>query len=171
MVFNIFGSINTQLRRTKQSNPLGKILQNKDEYLLSLKNFNNIRFTDREVEVIACYIATNSTKKIAQLLSVSPNTITIHIRNILLKICANTSEKITTFIKKSGQYNKFKYLYYNILSENILKDALIAIENIIKDKMIKWQLYYQADKSSLIFIEYLEKFIKSRDSINPTRME
>lgn len=65
MLFKIFSATNTLPRKTKQSNPLGKTLQNKDEYLLSLKNFNNIRFTDREIEVIACYTAINSTKKIA----------------------------------------------------------------------------------------------------------
>ncbi len=74
----------------------------KDINFASLKVIKNIRFTDREIDVIACLIGGRSYKKIASILSISPKTVEYHVRNIMLRIGYNSRESIIDFIEKSG---------------------------------------------------------------------
>lgn len=47
---------------------------------------DNIVFTEREADVIACLISGNTAKSIGNILSISPNTVNVHIRNVIQKM-------------------------------------------------------------------------------------
>ena len=46
----------------------------------------NIKFTSREIDIIACILHNRGEKKIAALLLISPRTVGTHIHNIMLNI-------------------------------------------------------------------------------------
>ena len=87
------------------------------EELQSIKDKN---FTIREIDIIACLIHNRGEKKIADLLSISPRTVSAHVRNIMQKLTCNSREGIIDFVEKSGKLNllknlkKFLFLTFNI---------------------------------------------------------
>jgi DNA-binding CsgD family transcriptional regulator len=84
------------------------------EELQSIKDKN---FTIREIDIIACLVNNRGEKKIAALLSISPRTVSAHVRNIMQKLACNSREGIIDFIEKSGKLNLLKS-HYNILLIN-----------------------------------------------------
>ncbi len=84
------------------------------EELQSIKDKN---FTIREIDIIACLIHNRGEKKIADLLSISPRTVSAHVRNIMQKLTCNSREGIIDFVEKSGKLNLLKN-HYNILLIN-----------------------------------------------------
>ena len=86
------------------------------KYIDKVRNINEILFTIREIDVISCLINGRSIKKIALFLSISPKTVDVHIRNIMLKIECNSREKIIDFIESSENHLAIKELYRLILS-------------------------------------------------------
>lgn len=86
-----------------------KVLYN--EYLQII---GDIKFTFREVDVIACIVNNRGDKKIAYILSIAPRTVSVHSYNIMQKLGCNSKEGIIDFVESS---NTFKLLrqYYSIL--------------------------------------------------------
>lgn len=80
-----------------------------------LLDINGINFTRREIDVIACILNGRSTKLAATLLTVSHKTIDAHIRNILLKLKAQTQRRIVEFIESSDKYLYLKEHYTKLL--------------------------------------------------------
>ena len=73
----------------------------KEIYNKQLNLIEGIKFTSREIDVIACILHNRGEKKIAMLLSISPRTVSTHIHNIMLKLGHNYIESIIDFIEKS----------------------------------------------------------------------
>jgi DNA-binding CsgD family transcriptional regulator len=59
-------------------------------YSKHLATINGIKFTRREIDVIACLLSARGTSKIASLLSIAVRTVVTHIRNIMLKLECNS---------------------------------------------------------------------------------
>lgn len=78
---------------------------------------NSVIFTNRELDIISCLISGRSTKKIASFLELSPKTIEVHIRNVMLKLKCNSRENIIDFLEKTEQFSFLKRHYNNILSK------------------------------------------------------
>lgn len=76
---------------------------------------NNINFTNREIDIIACLLNDRSTKKIASFLLISNRTVENHISNIMTKLKCNSRENIIDFLEKSEQLPLLKNHYSNIL--------------------------------------------------------
>ncbi len=98
-----------------------------------LQNNNNIVFTDREADIIACLINGNTAKSIADLLSISPNTANVHIRNIMQKIDGASKNDLVKYIEQSSQYKIFRDRYDNLIRlkkfyELLRKLSKLAIE-------------------------------------------
>ena len=55
-------------------------------YSSSLEEISNVRFSQREIDILACLVHGRTPKKIASLLSIAPKTVASHIRNIMLKM-------------------------------------------------------------------------------------
>jgi DNA-binding CsgD family transcriptional regulator len=75
---------------------------------------SSIKFTLREVDVIACIVHNRGYKKIASLMQVSHRTIHTHVRNINAKIRSNSREGIIDFVEGSEQ-QRIISIYYSLL--------------------------------------------------------
>jgi tetratricopeptide (TPR) repeat protein/DNA-binding CsgD family transcriptional regulator/predicted transcriptional regulator len=102
-----------------------------DIYESHLKVINDVAFTRREVDMIACILSGRSTKKIASILSISPNTVENHIHNVMLKLGCRSQEYIIDYVEQSQQYDTFKAYYYwlkiHSLFEGILKKIRVQM--------------------------------------------
>jgi tetratricopeptide (TPR) repeat protein len=101
-----------------------------------LKEINNIEFTYREIDVMACMLHNRGEKKIASILSISPRTVSVHVRNIALKISGNSRENIIDFIENSGRIPKIKKYYLFILAQNLFHNSLSKISHKLLEQKI-----------------------------------
>lgn len=84
-------------------------------YISSLHLINNIKFSQREIEVLSCIFQMRTAKKIASILSIAPKTVQSHISNISHKLDCNSREGIIDFIEKSDKYLIIKNYYFLLL--------------------------------------------------------
>ena len=126
----------------------------------NLKLIGNIYFTTREIDIIACILGGRSSKKIASFLSISPNTVSIHIRNIMLRLGCNSRERIIDFIEKSDKFTLIKKHYANLLIKTSFELELKKISTLMPEKGINCiNFYYTCKKTRQPFIIQLEKHL------------
>lgn len=94
------------------------------EELQSVKDKN---FTIREIDIIACLVNNRGEKKIAALLSISPRTVSAHVRNIMQKLACSSREGIIDFIEKSGKSHILKNHYSILLINATFQGYLVKI--------------------------------------------
>ena len=73
----------------------------KDIYAKYLATINSVKFTPREIDIIAFISSGRSGKKTASFFSISPKTVENHTHNIMIKLQCNSRESIIDFIEKS----------------------------------------------------------------------
>ncbi|MDD9335734.1 MAG: LuxR C-terminal-related transcriptional regulator [Rickettsiaceae bacterium] len=105
-----------------------EILCPQEIYEKHLMIINGIRFTPREIDIIACIMHGKNAKGIANFLStkdksLETKTIESHILNIKRKIAANSREGIISFIEKSDK------LSFLIVLPRLGKDNLNLLVN------------------------------------------
>lgn len=96
-----------------------------DLYTKHLTLIQNIHFTQREIDVMACLLHARGTSKIASLLAVAPSTIVTHIQNVMAKLHCNSREGIVDFIEKSPQL-PFMRKYYAYLTGHVNEEGNAA---------------------------------------------
>ncbi len=96
-------------------------------YRAYLSEINDIKFTNREVDVIACIVHNRSNKKIASLLSISYRTVENHIYNINSRIGKSSKDDIIDFIEKSGKLSYIRQYYSCVLLDDLFNNALLNI--------------------------------------------
>lgn len=84
-----------------------------------LKTIDGVKFTRREVDVIACLLNGRYVKSIASLLSFSPRTAEAHIHNIASKLNCNSREGIINFVEKSGKVFWMHMYYLEMIGQPI----------------------------------------------------
>lgn len=128
----------------------------------SLFSINDLRFTKRELDIIASLIADTSSKKIANLLSISPKTVEIHLRNIMLRLGCNTREAILSFIEQNGKFNYISKHYVNLL---IKKNFELELKKFLvygkKSNINCLIFYYKTQKTTTNFLNDLENDLKT----------
>ncbi len=97
---------------------------------------DNIVFTEREADVIACLISGNTSKSIADILSISPNTANVHIRNVIQKINGASKNDLVKYIEQSSQYKTFRDRYDNLIRLKKFHELLKKILKISVEKKI-----------------------------------
>lgn len=120
-----------------------EILWPQEIYAKHLLVINNIRFTSREIDVIACIMHGKNIKGVANFLSnddkqVETRTIETHISNIKRKIGTNAREGIINFIEKSDKYKLIQNYYLSLLIQQEFKKALKEILILIKSYNISF---------------------------------
>ena len=80
-----------------------------------VSQINNIIFTPREIDVIACIINVRGVKKIGDILGISHRTVESYIKTILRKISSNSQEAIKDFVEKSSELVLLKQHYIDLL--------------------------------------------------------
>ncbi|RZI46212.1 tetratricopeptide repeat protein [Candidatus Finniella inopinata] len=76
-----------------------------------------IKFTNREVDIIACIVNVRGSSKMASLLSISPRTCETHILNIMRKISCNSREGIVDFVEKTSYSFVLNKHYQSLLAQ------------------------------------------------------
>jgi tetratricopeptide (TPR) repeat protein/DNA-binding CsgD family transcriptional regulator len=130
-------------------------------YQTKLQAINGVKFSQREVDVIACILEMRTTKKIAQLLSIAPKTIESHIRNISKRLNCNSREGIISFIEGSDKYLEIKNYYAQILILKAFESEFVQVCGSILNRTDLPTLVYEdknSDASAIIFL--LKKHIE-----------
>jgi tetratricopeptide (TPR) repeat protein/DNA-binding CsgD family transcriptional regulator len=109
---------------------------NKISYLTSgyfgqLEIINNILFTAREIDVVACITNMRGNSKIASILDIAKRTVEAHIINIKRKIDNSTREGIIDFVEKSGKCSVFRKHYQNLLIQSNFNKKLKSISTLV----------------------------------------
>lgn len=135
-----------------------------DIYKQELAIINKIRFTPREVDVIAFIVNGRTTKKIASFLSISPKTVDNHIHNIMLKLDCHSRENIIDFIEKMDKFLIMRQHYLFLLIKIAFKVKLKEISQLVGKKALSCALIpcFPLGEQDLraIFIKGLRKHLK-----------
>jgi DNA-binding CsgD family transcriptional regulator len=131
----------------------------------SLNEIQGIKFTLREVDVLACLLHNRGEKKIAQLLGISPRTVETHINNIKLKLSGCTREYIIDFIEDSDKINLFRQFYGYLSIKRHFEGILSNIKNSIKTT-IYYDLHCPQENSEDNALTILQELQKNLEFVN-----
>ena len=126
-----------------------------------LTTIGDVHLTHREVDVISCLLNMRGASKIAGLLSISPNTVSTHIQNIIFKLGCGSREGIIDYVEKSNKLFFIKKYYTKLVIHAAFKKSL---QDIAKIKRAENDIYFivygkdQAHKDA--FVHHLEIHLK-----------
>jgi tetratricopeptide (TPR) repeat protein/DNA-binding CsgD family transcriptional regulator len=130
-------------------------------YLDSLADINGIKFTRREIDILACLLNARRTSKIASFLSISPKTAINHIRNIMLKLECNSQERIIDFIERSRKISLLRKHYAHLIINSAFEKSLKEISKLNHDLKVAYKIiYWPNHKPYTQFVFRLEKDLK-----------
>ncbi len=118
-----------------------------------LNVIGTIKFTPREIDVLAFTISGRTAKKMAALLDISPRTVENHVRNIMFKLECNSREAIIDFAERSGKLLYLKQRYVNLIIHAAFQKALNRICTLPKPEESTWKLIddsVQSDSHSFL---------------------
>lgn len=122
---------------------------------------NNIRFTPREIDMLACLLNARSTKKIASFLSIYPKTVRNHIHNIMIKLGCNSRDSILDFMERSEKLALLKDHYSNLMIKVSFEQSLKEISKMKREAGPPCKLiYWTGTNSSNSFISHLQTHLK-----------
>lgn len=102
-----------------------------------------IYFTTREFDVLSCMLNARGSKKISNILLISPRTVEVHIQNIMLKIGCNSQDSVIDFIEKSDKSSHARQHYMDLLVnasfEQILKKISYLTTKLKKSCLIHYK--------------------------------
>jgi len=120
-----------------------------------------VHFTPREIDAISCFIKVRGTSKISSLLSISPNTVIAHSRNIMLKLGCNSREGIIDFIEQSQTLPLIRMRYGNLVTYAAFEKCLKDISKVKKKtKQAYLILYGEKPPDKPILSEHLGNHLK-----------
>lgn len=125
-----------------------------------LKIISGVKFTPREIDVIACLLSGKGSKTIAKFLSIEEKTLETHKYNIMRKLERNSKEGIIEFIEKSDKFAILKNHYASLLRNDVFEKHLRQIFSLSKNKDTSCVLIYEEDKDNIYFLNELEKHLK-----------
>lgn len=100
------------------------------------RSINNIVFTSREIDVIACILNVRGVKKIGNILGISHRTVESYIKTILRKISSNSQEAIKDFVEKSSELVLIKQHYIDLLINKLFLSQIANVAIKLKNKNI-----------------------------------
>lgn len=124
--------------------------------LQQISQINDVIFTPREIDVIACIINVRRVKKIADILGISPRTVEGYIKTILRKISSNSQEGIKDFVEKSSQLVLIKQHYIDLLINKLFLSQIAKVAVKLKNKNISCIVNHAAKEK----LEYIISCLK-----------
>lgn len=112
-----------------------------------LTTINGIKFTHREIDIIASIIHMRGASKIASLLSISTRTVETHTANIMRKMDANSREGIIDFVERMGHSPWINKHYRNLLIKTKFKKLLHEMSRLTHNKSIVCSIIYEPDQT------------------------
>lgn len=137
-----------------------KIIYLPDGYFDNLKIINEVLFTAREIDVIACIANMRGVGKIASILGISSRTAETHIANIKRKIDKVSRESIIDFVEKSAQSYLFRKHYQNLLIQADFIKRLKAIFA-LKHKAPVCYLFGDFKTNKELIVSAIQKHLKA----------
>lgn len=125
-------------------------------YLQQINQINGIIFTAREIDVISCILNVRGSKKIGDILSISPRTVEGHIKNILTKIASNSQESIKDFVERSPQLILVKRHYIDLLINRLFLSQIAKVAVRLKDRDISCSVNCVINEKLEYIISYLK---------------
>lgn len=102
-----------------------------ENFFDQLRIINGIKFTHREIDVIAFLICGRAAKKIASFFSIAPKTVENHTHNIMIKLGCNSREGIIDFIEKSDRMLMLRIYYATLLVQASFEKSLCDIAELM----------------------------------------
>ena len=130
-----------------------------DSYYDHIKTINCVKFTPREIDVIACLLSGKGSKTIASFLSIEEKTVETHKYNVMRKLECNSKEGIIHFIEQSDKFSALKHHYLSLLREAIFEKYLRQILSLSNRKGLDCLLVYEQNKNLTSLINQLEKHL------------
>ena len=122
-----------------------------------LEKINGVKFTFREIDILAFMLHGKSTKKIASLLVISPRTVENHVRNIMVKLECNSREAIIDFIEKSKENYLLKKYYLTLRINSAFKECLREVFLLKEKKTLNCKIEtIENDFGNPVLENYLE---------------
>jgi len=132
-----------------------------DIYSHHLKEIRGVKFTRREVDVIAFLISGRSAKRIGSILSLSPKTIANYTHNIMIKLSCGSKENIIDFIEKSDKLLFIKKYHAALLREYMFEKCFTNISTLKSGESLPCLIvYYPTENSASSYINHLSKYLK-----------
>lgn len=125
-----------------------------------LKIINNINFTPREIDVMACLVSARGTSKISSFLSIAPKTVVNHIHNLMLKIGCNSREGIIDFVEKSNRQLPLRAHYSQLLLDVEFKKSLKKIAKLIHKPLPCYLVFLENHENDHAFIKILKAHLE-----------
>ncbi|MBS0184801.1 MAG: AAA family ATPase [Proteobacteria bacterium] len=129
------------------------------DYDKNIEVINHIKFTPREIDIIACILCGRTAKKdIAFILSIQPRTAETHTRNIMHKIRCNGWGGIRDFIEKTGYSDLIRHHYTSLLLQKEFNHCLRQIFLLIKkeENILDLQFFSDIKNSDGLFFRILK---------------
>jgi tetratricopeptide (TPR) repeat protein/DNA-binding CsgD family transcriptional regulator len=141
-------------------------MQNNKYTILSESSFefleiiNAIKFTPREIDIMACILGGRGRKTTASLLSITEKTVEAHIRNISLKLECSSQENIREEIERSDKFAAIKRHYLRLLTKASFEQCLQKISALVnKENPSCCLIYWKKDTYQAFFIHQLKKHL------------
>lgn len=133
-----------------------------DIYHEFLEVIEGVKFTPREIDIIACILNGRSAKTIPSLLLISPKTVSAHIENIRAKIGCSSRESIIDFMEHSDKHSLIKNEYYvSLLTQNSFEKYLKEISAVIPDdESIVFLMSKQEEILKSILVQKIKQHLK-----------
>jgi len=92
----------------------------------------SFKLTPREIDVLACLLENQASKKIAVILANQPKTVDIHIFNIMKKLDKHARANIVEYVKKSSCAEDLRKYYFVLLKKFEFQESLKKIKQQLK---------------------------------------
>ena len=122
------------------------VLFHEEIYSEHLSTISGIKFTPREIDIIACLVSARGTSKIASFLSIALRTVVTHIRNIMLKLECNSREGIIDFIERSQKLPLLREYYSSLVTDITFKKSLKEVSKLKHGESPKCLVVYWENK-------------------------
>lgn len=126
-----------------------------------IRNLNNIKFTNRELDIISLLLAGKSVAHIAIFFAISPKTVEIHLRNIMGKLGCNSKESLLDCIDNSNKsyliQEHYKTLLLNEAFEQQLKNIPPCTAKLDNSFLI---IFDPSQNENKHFIDALDHYLK-----------
>lgn len=138
-----------------------KLANPQNLYYPGLETIGDLQFTRREIDVLACILGEQSSKKTASFLSISPKTVENHLHNIMLKLGCNSREDIINFIKKSEKFELIKTHYLSLSRNAFFEQQLKEISTLVrKEKPVYVAIKWHGQNNKAFLLYQLQKHLQ-----------
>lgn len=130
-------------------------------YLRYLTIIDGVRFTHREVDIMACLLHVRNTGKIASLLDISSTTVITHIKHIMEKLKCSSRESIIDFIERPQNLGAIKQYYASLITHVAFEKSLRTCSKLIKTPLPSLIVCFKDPQCQSILAYYLPNHLKS----------